>query len=475
MGYCIPGEPYVPPLPSAGDREDLPELIATQLYGNFGGVVSRDTLPEAIASLRAMHMATNATQYWSLLIAAIQRLHDNHSSPAVGFFANDTLPICFVQGDADLSHDLAPPDPLYPDVLVSHVLAGSMAGLVPGDRLVAVDGMHPLAFARSLLGKGFNNTQSTDPREYEGQLQRLNDSIHQWATRITVIHCDRATATATQKCAHPQTIPVPRLPATPFGQAPICDNRPAYHLASGNPDPVLHNLNNGVFFGALAGTTADEALYGMMFDSLAPNPGPDPYAGPLADIRSGANGVVIDHRLGLGGGYQYASETSAPFLPTTALTVTWGPEPYYANRHWTNADGALEFADLVNLSPFVVGSSNPKAGLKAAVLVSYDVSASDFLAYGMRGAKNVRSFGTRSAGAFAQIVGLGYAGGGLSYSMGNGDTFSTTGVALSATGAEPDEYVVPTQSDLLAGRDTAYERALAWLRSTTTATTTGGK
>jgi hypothetical protein len=50
--------------------------------------------------------------------------------------------------------------------------------------------------------------------------------------------------------------------------------------------------------------------------------------------------------------------------------------------------------------------------------------------------------------------------------MGFGDWFTPSGAWNAGTGAEPDEYVVPTQSDLLAGRDTAYERALAWLRST---------
>ena len=170
----------------------------------------------------------------------------------------------------------------------------------------------------------------------------------------------------------------------------------------------------------------------------------------------------------------YASEISVPFFQTTTLTVTWSPEPYYWDRDWNQTNGVTEFDDILTVNPFAVGSASPKPGLKAAVLVSYDVSASDFLAYAFHGAPNVRSFGSRACGAFAQILGLAYGGGALSYSMGNGDSFTPAGIALSGTGTEPDEYVVPTQSDLLAGRDTAYERALAWL-TCTTCDTFGGK
>jgi hypothetical protein len=97
--------------------------------------------------------------------------------------------------------------------------------------------------------------------------------------------------------------------------------------------------------------------------------------------------------------------------------------------------------------------------------------------YGMRGGingvTNVRSFGTKSCGAFAQILTLPYAGDALLMSLGNADSFTPAGAWLDGTGAEPDEHVVPIQSDLLAGRDTAYERALAWLRCSTCETSGG--
>jgi hypothetical protein len=342
-----------------------------------------------------------------------------------------------------------------------------MGGLVPGDRLVAVNGMHPIAFERSLVGLTQGNTQSTDPTEYEHNAIALSSDVRTWATTITVVHCDPAT----RACSRPYDIPVASLPKVSWADAPECDNRPAYHLASGNPDPVTHQTENDVYFGPLADTSPSEGLYGMIWDSLAPNPGPDPFQAPLAVLSQGAKGVVLDARLGEGGSFDYATEISGPFLNESTLMVTWQDEPFFADPGWTRADGANEFTLLEDVNPFAVGSPSPAPGLKAAVLVSYDVSADDFFAYGMRGgvngATNVRTFGTKSAGAFAEILNFAYAGEAVWFGIGSGDSFTPSGVALDGTGAEPDEYVVPRQSDLLAGRDTAYERALAWLRCTT--------
>lgn len=48
--------------------------------------------------------------------------------------------------------------------------------------------------------------------------------------------------------------------------------------------------------------------------------------------------------------------------------------------------------------------------------------------------------------------------------MAVGDTFDPTGMSLNGKGVEPDILVLPKQSDLMAGRDTVYEAALAWVR-----------
>jgi hypothetical protein len=49
--------------------------------------------------------------------------------------------------------------------------------------------------------------------------------------------------------------------------------------------------------------------------------------------------------------------------------------------------------------------------------------------------------------------------------MASGDTIAFDGSALIGNGVEPDEIVVPLQSDLIHGQDTIYLRALEWIRS----------
>ena len=50
------------------------------------------------------------------------------------------------------------------------------------------------------------------------------------------------------------------------------------------------------------------------------------------------------------------------------------------------------------------------------------------------------------------------------WTLASGDFIDPTGVAELGHGVEPDENLLPTQSDLLVGKDTVYERALNWVR-----------
>ena len=53
---------------------------------------------------------------------------------------------------------------------------------------------------------------------------------------------------------------------------------------------------------------------------------------------------------------------------------------------------------------------------------------------------------------------------GLNYVIATGDTVAYDGRTLNGTGITPDVVVLPKQSDLLVGKDTVYEAALAWVR-----------
>ena len=108
---------------------------------------------------------------------------------------------------------------------------------------------------------------------------------------------------------------------------------------------------------------------------------------------------------------------------------------------------------------------NAPSTIPVALLTTRDVSASDWLPFGMKGAPGVKLFAPfETNGGFSTRYMFGYWLG-MSFVLASGDTIDSTGHALNGTGVSPDVVVLPKQSDLLVGKDTVYEAALAWVRS----------
>ncbi len=80
------------------------------------------------------------------------------------------------------------------------------------------------------------------------------------------------------------------------------------------------------------------------------------------------------------------------------------------------------------------------------------------------GGANIRLFGRRTAGAFSSFFQFDYYGM-LSWQFGSGDYVRADGTTHLGEGVLPDEDLMPKQSDLLAGRDTVFLRALEWVRT----------
>ncbi len=444
-----------PPVP-AQSRRELPGYLATRLQHFFGGLATRTHLAAAQQELVDMEQETEPVRYWQHLIKAWNTLHDSHTYANVGFYPLVTLPACFVEGVGDLSQSQAPSDPDYPDVLVSHGLP-SATEWRSGDRLVAVNGMHPIAFVES-LSELLPQVGSSDSGAFAASLDQLPLAIANYASTIARVRC---TGTG---CSPEETIQVSALATTRTFEAPLCDHRPAFHSSAQNPDPDTHRTTRDVYLDLVEGSDANEGIYGMLFNEL-PGSRPGEFDAAVQTIRDQARSVILDHRLGGGGSFRIAGTISEPFRPSEVLSVTVGPQ-LFAWRFLDQSTRLEIFQTWKSINPFSVGSPSPKPGLKAAVLVSRDVSASDFFAYGMRGLPNIRSFGTRSDGAFSSYQELSI-NGFFNLWFGYAETFTPQGNTLVASGVEPDEYVVPLQSDLIAGVDTAYERALTWLRTCT--------
>jgi C-terminal processing protease CtpA/Prc len=101
-------------------------------------------------------------------------------------------------------------------------------------------------------------------------------------------------------------------------------------------------------------------------------------------------------------------------------------------------------------------------------MIARDGSASDWFPRGMtQGSPNIRLFGRHTAGAFSSYFLFDYYSN-FSWRFASGDLLNPDGSTNLGTGVQPDEEIVPLQSDLLAGVDTVYARALDWVRTCTT-------
>jgi hypothetical protein len=467
-GWCNDGNPFVPPLPPASERADVLAYFQSRMSNIFGGRYSRlNYLPNALATFDGLATAPDAWSFWNGIVTAIHRLHDWHTQVfgPVSINGQGLIPVCFDEGDADLTHAVAPKDPNYFDLLVTHV--GPASTLVPGDRLVAVNGMHPFDFFNSLDTVYWGTWHADDPDAHAEAAEYMIPAIRRYATNITIIHCPTSST-----CGAPQTIAVADLPYDDGNNTyPYCDHRPLYHLGTNGPNPVTHDSYDGPFYGVVTDSQPGENIYGMIWDDVyLDGTSANPYLPAYTAFQTGANAVILDHRLGNGGdvpGATYLTSlyrTSATIAAWPGFGLTLGEFDNY-----TNSFGLSLYSQaLATGGGYQVGSSSANTALPVALMIARDGSASDWFPRGMtQGSPNIRLFGRHTAGAFSSYILFDYYSN-FSWRFASGDLLNPDGTTNLGTGVQPDEEIVPLQSDLLAGVDTVYARALDWVRTCTT-------
>jgi len=474
---CILGRLSLPVLPSDTLRDPMVDVLASQLRVFYGGRRSRALyLPAALAKIEGMRKATTAWQFWSGWASAVHALHDWHTDTDMGITGSvgprHRLNACFIEGDADLSHGVWPSHPKFADILVSHVGAADNGALKAGDRLIAVDGQHPIAWAASLADVDWGYHVATDPDVYADRVEALGGPywtggalILKFATTLTVLRCDPAGTCASA----PETIAVSSLGDGGGGDDVVCDNRPSYHLdIPDGPDPSTHRVFGHVFRGPIAGTAPDEAIYGMVWDSLW---GGGPMSGvngaltaAIDDWKASARGVILDHRAGNGGTLDAATNMTRLVRPKGIAGIARMPIEVAGYGGPDDAAEGLAIFSGKRGTVYDVGDDDWAVGLPVALIVHRDGSASDFMPYAMKGSPNTRLFGPHAtAGAFSTYIEFS-SWGGLYYQYASGDMVVADGSAVIGHGVVPDEIILPRQSDLLAGKDTLFEAALAWVR-----------
>ena len=466
-GFCRDGNVTVPSVPlgelgSGGTA--LTAYLRSRIDMFFGGKYTRtNRLALADAVLAAIPINPSRWELWNGYATALHRLRDWHTSMSgpTDFEGRGAFPLCFVEGDADASHAVAPADPGYPDVLVSHgtqedPTSGTFG---PGDRLVAVDGMHPFAWMDSLDSVDWGYWHSIDPDGHAEAAERLRNNVRRFAHELTVLRCDRTAHTC---AAATETVLVSDLPKVEPQNYPNCDHRPGY-LIDG-PDPVSHRVR-GNQVGKVHDTTDAEAINAMVWNNVNSDDGTNPFTDALAALTTGAHGVILDHRTGNGGTEPAAEFLTQPFRApallgaATGFNLTLGffDDPFDGIAIFDKRKGGQD--------GYNVGSATFLPTIKTALLLARDGSASDWFPLGMKGAPNVRIFGRKTAGAFSSFFQFDYYGN-LAWQFGSGDFIQASGEPRLGHGVEPDEMILPKQSDLIEGKDTVALRALAWIRET---------
>ncbi len=461
---------YVPPLPDQTGRDAFIDTLSGQLKTFFGGRKTRlQDLPVALDTLEATRASSSPWAFWNGVATAIRRLHDWHtsiSSSIQGVPRQRRLNVCFIEGQGDTTAATWPAHAVYKDVLVSHVgKAGGNQGIQQGDRLTTIDGVHPIAWALSLHDVNWSHWQADDSSVHSEFAERMRGLILAYAKTFTIIHCDAQKQTCDDK---PTTYAVSELPEDTGGQVG-CDNRPFYHFKKDNPG-ANHHVGWDFFSGPIANTTDEEAIYGLLWDTLYGGGDPNGHVNgnltaAFTTFRNKARGVILDHRAGSGGTMDAAEKVTTLVRPPAVPLVFASPmEIANFDGPANSTEGKALYFLHVQGDAMNVGAADFEKDLPVALLLHRDGSASDFMPFGMKGADKVRLFGPApTAGAFSTYYNFQFWS--LSWQIASGDSISQAGEGLIGHGVVPDQIVLQTQSDLLAGKDTIHEAALAWLRT----------
>ncbi len=422
----------------------------------------------------------SARRFWPDLRAAWYALGDGHGSPPLAAYTTPPqLGLCLVHGEADL----LPGQPRVPLVFSEaflHPIAGETR---VGDAVVAIDGLSPEQW-RALLPERLRYNGDPANRAYVEGLQLARVAM------LTGAELEFARCPGPKACTEEEVESF--FVDTAQWLAPFWDGGVESWHRTGTPcDGRFSRINEGpnVFADTHAAT---EVRRGATI--LEINATPAAFQGNVAAwtatvdaaLSSGPARLIIDERVGKGGGFDAVDRILAYLRPASSMPgqflMPWVGdletlqlfEDMRACAETYPGSAAFLWCGGSRWEPARLGHPNPGGAenSRTAVLTGLDVSGNDFLTLGLaRRPGPTRIFGPGpTAGAYGMIMSVprhdvGLVGGSLQAT--DGAVLETLAdpldARLSGPGVPPDEVVLQRQSDALEGVDTLMEAAHDWL------------
>jgi carboxyl-terminal processing protease len=190
------------------------------------------------------------------------------------------------------------------------------------------------------------------------------------------------------------------------------------------------------------------------FDVFAPDTALE-FTRTLVDKLRGARGIILDLRNNGGGDAEAMTEIASSFLPAGKSLGRFTDRGGHSSFEPQTRSALLLFADPVTRleAPVVILSSGRTS------------SAAEIFAQALKDARRARLIGQNTCGCVLAIRRRHSLPDGGELDVSEMDYRTSTGARLEGVGVVPDETVTLKRTDLLARRDRALERALAYLAS----------
>jgi carboxyl-terminal processing protease len=192
------------------------------------------------------------------------------------------------------------------------------------------------------------------------------------------------------------------------------------------------------------------------FDVFAPDTALE-FTRSVTDKLKGARGIILDLRNNGGGDAEAMTEIASSFLPVGKSL-----------GRFTDRSGRSSFEPQTRAAPLFFAA--PITRLQAPVVILSSArtsSAAEIFAHALKESRRARIIGQSTCGCVLAIRRRHTLPDGGELDISEMDYRTATGARLEGVGVFPDETVTLQRTDLLARRDRALERALAYLASET--------